>query len=118
MNKLLELLRDNLIYAGSGEDSVFFTWTDFDEDDIFFIFPATCYFAVYKQESGKVEFYRIVNDMADVPSDCIKVIEKITYDHKEEITVVVAIYCQVSPYEIIQKFGKKHKYFLYELDLL
>lgn len=118
MNKLLSSLKENLIYAGSGEVCPFFTWTDFSEEDIFFIFPATRYLAVYIQEEGKVEFYCIVNDLDDVPSDCQRVIEKVSYDEHGGEYYLEAFFYQVSPYEIIQKFGKRHKYLLYELDLL
>lgn len=114
MKDLLHLLSQSFINAGSGDVCPFFMWGEFEENDLFWIIPCTRYFAVYRQCDEKIEFYRIVNSSDDIPKDCTHAIEKVT--RTEDGLILDAFFCQVSSYEIIEKFGKRYKFLLYHLD--
>lgn len=117
MKKLISLFYERLIFAGKGESCPLHCWGEFDDSDLFFIFPATRYFVVYRQSEGRADFFKIVNSMDDVPDGCQLVVEK--FNHSEDLDFSVeAFYCLVSKDEIIHKFGKKYKFLLYEMDLL
>lgn len=102
---------------GAGEHSPLFSWESNSEEDLFWVIPHSRYFITMKRSKEEyfIEFYKIVNNADQFSNYNGNVITKLRQDI--DGVHLSAYFVQIGLDEVLTNFGKKYKFFLYDMDL-